>query len=403
MDVSRDVAVTGMGAVTPLGIGADALYERWAAGVCAISDGCAACSDFDPHDHLSKRDVRATDRFAQLALVASAEAIEQAGWAQEPPYPSERLGCFIGTGIGGLHEIERLIEVLRIEGKERLSPLGITRLMGNAATGIVAMRFNLTGESYAVVSACAAGAQAIGTGLRMVRTGELDAVVVGGAEAEMTQLAKSCFEIMRGTSPSGISRPFDRRRDGFIPGEGAGVMVLENADLAAQRGAVVLGRLRGYGATTDAHHLAVPRPDGSGIEMAIRRALADADVEPREVVYVNPHGTSTPVNDYVETLAIKGVFGADAKGLKVSSTKSAIGHSQGAAGAVEAVATLLTLRAGVAPPTIGLEQPDDGFDLDYVQDVASPLRPPGPGQGRIGISNSFGLGGHNGVLVLEAV
>jgi 3-oxoacyl-[acyl-carrier-protein] synthase II len=301
-------------------------------------------------------------------------------------------------------------------------------LMSNAAAGSVAMRHNLKGQCYGTVSACAAGAHAIGAGMRMVQCGDADACVVGGSESALTPLTQAAFSVMAALSPTGISRPFDARRDGFVMGEGAGVLVLESEETALARGATVIGYVTGYGATADAHHLTAPEPSGEGAARAIRAALADAEVEPEEVAYVNAHGTSTPMNDRAETEAIKTAFGEHAPDVPVSSTKSAIGHLLGAAGAVEAVATLLALKAGVAPPTIGWEEREEGMDLDYLPQaklmaarsgdqelamVGGAAGPPvangasgtlpedGPGR-RIGLSNSFGFGGHNAVLCIEA-
>ena len=282
------------------------------------------------------------------------------------PYEDTDIGCVIGTGIGGIATIEDQHIVLRERGEAAMSPLCVPQMMPNAAAGAVAMRHGLRGECYGTVSACAAGAQAVGAGLRMVERGDVSACVVGGAEAGVTPLAIAAFGKMGATSKSGVSRPFDRRRDGFVIAEGAGILVLENVEAAAERGATVLGRITGYGATADAHHVTAPDPDGDGAARAIEAALRDADVEPGAVEYVNAHGTSTPLNDRSETEAIKRVFGERSRSIPVSSLKSSIGHLLGAAGAVEAVATVLALRDGVAPPTLNYEEPDDGLDLDYV-------------------------------------
>jgi 3-oxoacyl-[acyl-carrier-protein] synthase II len=397
--MKRRVVVTGVGAVTPLGVGARTLHERWTAGASGIEDGVGRCSAFEPREHLSIKEVRRSDRFTQLALVAAAEALGDAGW-EEPPYARDRVGCVIGTGIGGIGTLEDQHIVLREQGPERVSPLAIPLLMANAAAGVVAMRHGLHGQSFGTVSACAAGAHAIGTAARVIAYGDADAVVTGGSESTLTPLATSAFERMEATSPSGISRPFDRRRDGFVMGEGAGVLVLEEEAAARERGARILGRVRGYGATSDAHHLTAPEPSGRGAARAIELALADADLGPEDVVYVNAHGTSTPLNDRAETEAIKAALGGRAAEIPVSSTKSAIGHLLGAAGAVEAIATLLAVRDRVAPPTLNHEQPDEGLDLDYVPGAARPL--PDGDTPAIGLSNSFGFGGHNAVLCLEA-
>jgi 3-oxoacyl-[acyl-carrier-protein] synthase II len=277
-------------------------------------------------------------------------------------------------------------------------------MMGNAASGLLAMRHGLRGPVFGVMSACASGAHAIGAAARMIESGEAQAVLAGGAEATLTPLTKAAFAAMEATSPTGISRPFDARRDGFVMGEGAGVLVLESEELARERGARVLGEVLGYAATSDAHHLTAPDPSGDSAALAISRALADAGLTPDELDYVNAHGTSTPLNDRSETTALKRALGSDrARQIPVSSTKSAIGHLLGAAGAVEAIATVLALRDRVAPPTLGYEQREVGLDLDYVPDGPRPLQLRMNGRGpkpAVAISNSFGFGGHNAVLCL---
>ena len=398
--MSREVVITGAGAVTPLGVGARTLIDRWVAGESGISDGLGRCDGFEPTDHLSRREARRADRFTQFAMVATQEALDQAGWDGDRPYDGTDVGCVIGTGIGGIATIESQNKVLDEEGVAALSPLCVPMMMPNGAAGAIAMRHGLRGECYGTVSACAAGAQAIGAGMRMVEHGGARACVVGGTEAGITRLALSAFEKMGATSKLGVSRPFDRRRDGFVMGEGAGVLVLEDAESAAEREAPILGRLVGYGATADAHHLTAPHPEGDGAARAMAAALRDAEVEPGEVSYVNAHGTSTPLNDRSETEAIKRVFGDRASSIPVSSLKSSIGHLLGAAGAVEAVATTLALGDAVAPPTLNYSEPDDGLDLDYVPGSSQPIER--NGRAPVAISNSFGFGGHNVVLCIEA-
>jgi 3-oxoacyl-[acyl-carrier-protein] synthase II len=395
----RRVAITGIGAVTPLGVGASALHERWSAGESGIEDGLGRCSDFDPTDHLTRRQVRRTDRFTHLALAAAAEAISGAG-LDEAPYDRGEIGCVMGTGIGGLSTIESEHINLRENGQGKVSPHCVPQMMANSAAGALAIQHQLRGQCFGTVSACAAGAHAVGTAARMVSYGDAVAVVAGGAESAITPLAMAAFAEMGATSPSGISRPFDRRRDGFVMGEGAGVLVLEDAETAELRGAPILGYLTGYGATADAHHMTAPEPTGDGAARAIRKALADAEIEPGAVAYVNAHGTSTPLNDRSETEALKTALGEQATRIPTSSTKSVIGHLLGAAGAVEAVATLQALRAKQAPPTVNYEEPDEGLDLDYVPGEAKAL--PLNGHPAVGISNSFGFGGHNAVLCIEA-
>jgi 3-oxoacyl-[acyl-carrier-protein] synthase II len=399
--MTRTAVITGVGAVTPLGVGARTLHERWSAGRSGIEDGFGRASEFDPKEHLSIKEVRRADRFTQLALAATKEALEDAGWEDGPPADPDRAACLIGTGIGGIETLETQHVVLQEQGAERISPLSIPLLMANAAAGVVAMKHDLRGQSFGTVSACAAGAHAIGMAERLIRYGDADVVVTGGSEAAITPLATAAFNKMDALSDSGVSRPFDRRRDGFVMGEGAGVLVLEEEEAAKERGARILGYVRGYASTSDAHHLTAPEPSGRGASKAIELALKDAGIGPDDVAYVNAHGTSTPLNDRSETNALKAALGEERAGaIPVSSTKSAIGHLLGAAGAVEAIATLLALRDRIAPPTLNYEEPDEGLDLDYVPQEARPLA---NGDVRaIGISNAFGFGGHNAVLCLEA-
>jgi 3-oxoacyl-[acyl-carrier-protein] synthase II len=401
----RRVVITGIGAVTPLGVGAETLIERWSAGESGIEDGWGRADEFDPGDFMTRKEARRSDRFAQFAIAASEEALGQAGWQPDIPYDPSRVGCVIGTGIGGLGSLEEQEGVLRERGAKAVSPLSVPLMMGNAGAAALAMRHGIHGHTFGVVSACAAGAHAIGTSVRMIQAGDADGVVAGGAEAALTGLAVAAFSAMGATSPSGISRPFDKRRDGFVMGEGAGVLVLEDAEAAEKRGAEVLGEVLGYAATSDAHHLTAPQPTGADASRAITLALEDADLRPGDIDYVNAHGTSTPLNDRSETECLKAALGDDARRVPISSTKSAIGHLLGAAGAVEAIATVQALRRGSAPPTLGWEERDEGLDLDYVPGDARPLEPRSNGNGDrplVAISNAFGFGGHNAVLCLTA-
>jgi len=398
--MTRRVVITGVGAVTPLGVGSDALIDRWSAGECGIADGAGRCREFEPLDFLSKKEARRSDRFAQLAVVSAAEALAQAGFAEELPYEAHRVGCVVGTGIGGLPSLEENQRKLIERGEKAVSPLAVPLMMGNAAAAAVAMRHQLHGPCYGVVSACAAGAHALGDASRIIRAGDADAVISGGAEAAITGVATAAFGAMEATSPTGISRPFDARRDGFVIGEGAGILVLEEKAAAEARGAEILGELLGYGATCDGFHLTAPQPEGTEAARAIGLALSDAGRTAVDVDYVNAHGTSTPLNDRSETVALKAALGERAGDVPVSSTKSAVGHLLGAAGAVEAIATVESLRRRVAPPTVGWEEAEEGLDLDYVPGVAKPIE---NGDGPLlAISNSFGFGGHNAVLCLEA-
>jgi len=390
--MSDAIAITGVGAVTPLGIGAEELFSGWLDGRSAIVDGEARC-DFDPDDFLTRREARNADRFAALAMVAAEEAIEQAGWNESPPDP-ERTVCVIATAAGGMCALEEERARFLDRGPGAVSPLGVTRQMANGAAAMLSIRHGWTGESFGLVSACAAGTQAVGAGVRMIRSGAADAAVVGGSDSGFIDVYRAFFNVLGAISPSGTCRPFDHRHDGFVPGEGAGILLLESA---AARGASALGQVIGYGASSDASHLAVPRADGQGARSAMKRAIEDAGIAAEQVSYVNAHGTSTPRNDGPEALAIREVLGP--RTVKVSSLKSATGHLQGAAGAVEAVATLCALRAGLAPATVGLEEPID-CELDLVRGEPAELKR--SEDGLIGLSNSLGLGGHNATLAIKA-
>jgi 3-oxoacyl-[acyl-carrier-protein] synthase II len=399
---SRRVVVTGLGVVSPLGVGAGVLIDRWCRGESGVVDGLGACRDFDSKSLFSKKELKRFDRFTQFAVIAADEAVAMAGWKEDGlPVPGDRVGCVIGSGNGGTETMSAGWKDISTGGEAAVSALLIPRAMANGASAFLALRYGLEGPSHAVASACSSGADAIADGVRMLRLGETDAMIVGGAEAQMVQLSLAGFTNMGALSESGVSRPFDARRDGFVMGEGAGVLVLEAVDVAERRGARILGEVLGYGATNDIHHIVTPHPEGRGAVKAISRALADAGVTPEDVDYINAHGTATTANDRAETVALKQVFGARANDVPVSSLKSAIGHLIGAAGAVESVATLLALQRGVAPPTLNYEVIEDGLDLDYVPNHARPLAANGSGhQRRVALCNSFGFGGHNSVLVL---
>jgi 3-oxoacyl-[acyl-carrier-protein] synthase II len=399
---ARRVVVTGVGAVTALGVGARELHRRWCAGDVGIQDGAGTATAFDPRDHMTVKAARRADRFTQLAIAAADEALADAGWGDDlAGLDPSRVGCIVGTGIGGLGTLEREIAALGERGPLGLSPLGIPMLMGNAATATVAMRAGIHGPGFATLSACAAGANAIGTGLRLIQSGDADAMVVGGSEATLTPFASTAFAQMGTLSADGISRPFDARRSGFVMGEGAGILVLEDEARARARGARVLGVVAGYATTIDAHHLTAPVAEGTWAALAMTRALDDADVEPDDVDYVNAHGTSTPLNDAAEARALAIALGDRAATVPVSSTKSTIGHLLGAGGAVEAIATLLALQEGVAPPNLGWAERDPAIDLDVVVGGPRPLGAPA-GRPLTAVSNSFGFGGHNAVVCLQA-
>jgi 3-oxoacyl-[acyl-carrier-protein] synthase II len=395
------VVVTGIGALSALGVGADSLHDRWAAGECGIVDGAGACSEFKPEDHLSVKEVRRLDRFSQFAVVSADEALHQAGWVPELPYDPFRIGCIIASGFGGIETLEAQHAGMLRGGASTVSPFCIPQWMPNAGAAAVSMKHGLRGHMYNIVSACSSGAHSLGAAMRMIQCGDADAVVAGGAEASLTDLVFASFGSTGAMSSTRISRPFDARRDGFVMGEGAGMFVLEEESAARRRGATILGELAGYGSTSDAHHLTAPEPTGAPAARAIELALEDAGVGLGEVSYINAHGTSTQRNDSGETAILKRVFGTErAKQIPVSSTKSAIGHLIGAAGAVEAVATLQTLMKRVIPPTLGYEVQDPSCDLDYVPGEARPLRLANGGP-PVAISNSFAFGGHNVALVLR--
>ena len=404
MPDKRRAVITGIGAVTPLGVGARPLHERWSQGISGVSerDGQAGgyCDGFDPAEHLSVKEARRLDRFAQFAVVAADEAIADAGWGEEKPFDPMRIGLIMATGIGGFTTVQANLDVMREKGPMRISPLGIPMYMPNAAAAAVSMRHGIQGQAFAVASACASSGHAIGLAARMIQYGDADAVVTGGAEATLTDFGFGSFNTMSALSKIGISCPFDARRDGFIMGEGAGVLVLEEYEAAKARGARILGEVAGYGSTSDAHHLTAPEPTGRPAAQAITLALQDAGLTPAEIVYVNAHGTSTELPDAAETAALKLALGERAYKIPVSSTKSATGHLLGAVGAIEAVATVQALNDRLIPPTLNYEVPDEGLDLDYVPGAARELVLANGGA-PAALSNSFAFGGHNVSLVIK--
>jgi 3-oxoacyl-[acyl-carrier-protein] synthase II len=405
------VVITSAGLVTPIGTGShafwDALLEgRSGAGPITHFDASAlpvriACEvgDFDASAYMSPREAGRMDRFSQIAVAAASLAWEEGdGSGLGDP---ERIGVIVGSGIGGLSTIEREHDAFNEGGPRRVSPFMVPKLMPNAAAGAVAMKLRLFGPNFAPASACATGAHAIGEAYRYIKGGFCDAMLAGGSEAAITPLAVSAFARMgalsrRNDDPTAASRPFDAQRDGFVCAEGAGVLLLENREIAERRGASILAEIVGYGASADAHHVTQPDPDGHGATLAMRAALADAGAAPDRVDYVNAHGTSTPFNDRVETIALKDTLGVEAKRVPVSSTKSQLGHMLGAAGAVEAAITAMTIQHGLIPSTMNLDEPDPQCDLDYVAE--------GPREAdvRFALSNSFGFGGQNACLALQA-
>ncbi|NGO45829.1 beta-ketoacyl-[acyl-carrier-protein] synthase family protein [Streptomyces ureilyticus] len=385
------VAVTGVGSVTPLGVGAAVLASRLVAGETALVGGDGRCVEFDAGEFLTRRESRRNARFAQLALVAADEAVHQAGWSNGLPYPPEEILCIVGTGLGGAPESPQGTDA---------TPLTVPLMMANSAAASLCTRYGIRGESFATSGACAAGAQAIGVAMGAIRRGEAAAAVVGGAEAASVPLICESFAQAGALSPTGRCVPFGADRDGFVMGEGAGILVLESVAGARARGAEILGLVMGYGASSDAHHVTAPSPDGVPAAQAMRRALADAGVAPEDLCYINTHGTGTPLNDEAEIRSLRLALGDALASIPLSSTKAATGHLFGAGGAVESIITLAALRGGTAPPTYGLSEPDRRLgELDHV--LSARALKPGP-SGVIGLSDSLGFGGHNSVLVLGA-
>ncbi len=409
----RRVVVTGLGVVSPIGTGVKRFWESLIAGVSGIDvikrfnpveiglsvHIAGEVKDFEPERYFDKKDAQRVSDFIKFAVAASEEAVRDSGLLDSgfDPY---RVGVIIGTGIGGLRDIEEQQAVLMEKGPRRVSPFFIPYGISNMASGLVAIRFGFKGPNYCVVSACATGNHSIGDAMRLIQRGDIDVAVAGGTESAITPLGIAGFASMKALStrnnePQKASRPFDRDRDGFVMGEGAGILVLEEYEHAKARGAKIYAELVGYGATDDAYHITAPCADGEGAYMCMKLAIEDAGIKPQMVQYINAHGTSTPLNDRSETLAIKRLFGEHAYRLKVSSNKSMIGHLLGAAGAVEAVATVKTIETGVIPPTINLENPDPECDLDYLPNKAIKY------EVEYALSNSFGFGGTNACLLFR--
>jgi 3-oxoacyl-[acyl-carrier-protein] synthase II len=389
-----DVVITGRGVVSSIGEGPDAFFEALLNKRSGIADGVGACLDFDPEVAMSPKEARRSDRYTQLAVAAAVQAAEEAGLPDG--VDPVRFGVLVGTGVGGLNTLQNECQAWLEGGDRAVSPHFVPMMMPNAAAGMIAMRLGAQGPGFSVSSACATGGHAIGEATRMIVRGEADAVVAGGTEAALTGLCIAAFKRMGALSREGVSRPFDAGRDGFVMGEGAAVLVLEREDHARARGAEILARIAGYGASNDAFHITQPHEDGRGAIQAMQATLENADAAPGDVGYINAHGTSTPFNDKIETVAIKQVFNGSATPPPVSSTKSHIGHLLGAAGAVEALVCVEAVRRGVLPPTINYEQPDPDCDLDYVPE--GPREAPGL---ELALSNSFGFGGQNACLAVR--
>ncbi|MGI6402052.1 MAG: beta-ketoacyl-ACP synthase II [Thermoguttaceae bacterium] len=408
--MNRRVVITGMGAVTPVGIGVEAFWNNLLAGKNGIkrmtlvgptplrSSLAGEVADFDPEKYQTPKDASHTDRCGQFALAAAIEAIEasQVVGAVDP----FRIAVYFGTGVGGFETMEINCRKLVEKGPRRVSPFFVPMIITNMPASLIATRYGFWGQSIPVVTACASGTHAIGEAMRAIRHGYADVVVAGGCEAPIVEVGIAGFNSMKALAttdnPNEASLPFDARRSGFVPSEGAGALVLEEYESAKGRGAKIYGEIVGYGTTCDAYHITAPRPDGSVASKAVALALEEASWKPGERVYVNAHGTGTTLNDPAETLALKIAFGEEeARKLQISSTKSATGHMLGAAGAVEAIVCLKALEEDVAPPTINLLEPDPECDLDYTPNVKR------EGKVDLAISNSFGFGGHNACLAMR--
>lgn len=411
LDLVRRVVVTGVGVVSPLGLELDDTWEALVAGTSGAgpishfdTEGfpvriAAEVKGFDPMAVFGKRRAKHLDRVVQLALTATGEALERS--KLDVGANSERIGVVYGTGIGGLQSWEDGTEVLARRGPEWVSPYTIPLVIPNMAAGQIAIEWGLRGYNSCTVTACSASAQAIGEGFDLIRLGRIDAAVCGGAEASITRLGVAGFAAMKAMStrnddPQAASRPFDRLRDGFVIGEGAATLILEERDGALARGAPILAEVVGYGASSDAYHMTAPHPEGDGAIRAMKAALADAGLAAAQVGYINAHGTSTAPNDRIETLAVREVFGVGAV-PPMSSTKSMTGHTLGGAGALESVVCIQALRTGILPPTINQEHPDPECDLDYVPNEARSARID------FAMTNSFGFGGHNATLIFGRV
>lgn len=386
----RRVVVTGVGVVSSCGIGRDAF---WAGLLGPAPDtDRRRVTDLDASSIYGSKDIRRVDRFTQLAAVAAEEAMADAGGLAGLAVDPDRAGVMIGTGIGGIDTLEEQVHLMADKGARRVTPFLVPMMMGNRAAADVSMRYGLRGPCESIVTACAAGTQSVGVGARLVTTGRCDVVLAGSSEAAITPIGEAGFSNMTALSSSGMSMPFDAKRDGFVLGEGGAVLVLEELGRAQARGARIYAELIGAASTADAHHITAPAPGGYGAVACMELALLDAGIAPGEVTHINAHGTSTPANDLAESLAINKVFGTP--GPAVTSIKGITGHSLGAAGSIEAVALALTIEHGIIPPTAGLTEMDPEIHLDVVTGAPRPWTP-GPA-----LSNSFGFGGHNGTVIM---
>ncbi len=409
--MSKRVVITGIGAVTPLGNDAQTTWENIKNGVSGIGPAtifdvekvdikiAAEVKGFAPEEFMDKREARRMGRYSQFAVAASQMAVKDSGIQIGEDIPAERVGVWIGSGIGGLGEFEEQHRKFIEKGQRRVNPFTIPMFIPDMAAGQVSIALGAKGINNCSVTACASGANSIGDAFRVIQKGDVEMMIAGGTEATITEMTVAGFSNMTALSknpdPNTASRPFDKNRDGFVIGEGAGIVVLEELEHAIARGAKIYGELIGYGATGDAHHITTPAPDGEGAGRAMKLALDDADISPEQVDYINAHGTSTNYNDLYETLAIKEVFKEHAYHLSVSSTKSMTGHLLGATGAIEAIFSVLAINEGIIPPTINYETPDEQLDLDYVPNEAKKK------DVQVVLSNSLGFGGHNATLIFK--
>ena len=405
------VVVTGIGLVTPIGLDRKSTWDSLIEGKSGIdyislfdAEGyesriAGEVNEFDATAALGRKEAKRLDRFSQFACVAALEALEHANLNMEKE-DADRVGVLIGSGVGGIITITDQHKILLQKGPKRVSPFLVPMMLGDMASGQVSMMIGAKGPNFSTVSACATGADSIGEALEMIRRGRADVVIAGGTEAAICEIGvagfNSCMALStRNEDPQGASRPFDSGRDGFVLGEGAGLIVLESLKHAEQRGANILAELSGYGASSDAHHVTQPHPEGEGAARAMKWAIEDAGIAPDKVDYINAHGTSTPLNDKYETIAMKRMYGDHAYKLTISSTKSMTGHLLGAAGGIEAAFTVLAIKDGVVPPTINLDDPDPDCDLNYVPNNAIKQTV------NVAMSNSLGFGGHNASLVFK--
>ncbi len=407
----RRVVVTGAGALTPLGLDVASTWEGLVAGRSGIdyitqfdttgfeTTFAGEVKGFEPTDYIGRKEARRMDRFSQLAVAASLQAVRSAG-LEITPALSEHIGVLVGSGIGGLITISEQLRVLTERGPDKVSPFLVPMMISDMASAQVSIRLGVRGPNFCPTSACSSGSDAIGTAYEIVKRGDARAMLAGGTEAIITPIGVAGFNANRALStrndaPQQASRPFDAERDGFVIAEGAAILVLEDLEFALERGAAIMAEIVGYGASSDAVHITQPAEDGEGATRAMRMALRKAGLAPEQIDYINAHGTSTPLNDRMETVAIKAVFGEHAYRVPVSSTKSMTGHLLGAAGAVEGLVCILAIQHGVVPPTINYTTPDPDCDLDYVPNKARRT------EVKAAMSNSFGFGGHNSVLVFR--